>query len=247
MFDNRKKPSSKKSVKSSASASTVVELPAPVLIDRVAVAVATLRNNSTVLVSETKSGSTKSISYNADVLAAMRGMFPSNKTYRFLIHANVTIGSTGAGVVQVAFTSNPSVLTYSEWSALSALFDECRLRSSQVGVTSAAIVANKAVPLFLAYDHVTSTGTGVGFGNVQRLAGSVVFNSLFMNGGSGRHTQSTKIASSRAYSPTATPTSTVVDSGMNGQWDLSGQDTTANSVTVGYADVSNVVEFRNRA
>jgi hypothetical protein len=209
-------------------------------------AISALQNNSTVLVSECKTGSTKTISYNADVLAMLRGMFPSDKSYRFQIHANATITSSGAGVVQNGSPASPNVATYSEWAALAALFDECKLVKSTLGVTSSGLLT-KPIPLWIAFDRVTSTGTGVGFGNVQRLAQSKAIQSNNMDRGSARHTQRVSISPLRLFATTLLPTSTSSDIGMNGQWDISGQDSTAISTIVCYLDIENVVVFRNRA
>jgi len=210
-------------------------------------AIQSLYNNSTRLVSETKLGTSVKIVFNPEVLATLRGLFPSTRTYGFQIHASATISSSGAGVVQVASPASPAVVTYSEWAALAALFDECVLLRSTLGLTSAYNTTARAIPLHIAFDHVTSTAVGAGFGNVQRLAESRVINSLLMPGGSGRWRKSISIARTRLFALTSSPTSTTSDIGMNGQWDISGQDTTANSVVVAYADVENVVQFRNRA
>lgn len=223
------------------------KVPSSVAVCPVTQAIAALNNNSTKVVSETKLGTTCKVVYNTEVLATLRGLFPSTKPYRFQIHTNSTVTSSGAGVVQVASPASPAVVTYLEWSALSALFDECRLLKSTLGITSASIQSNKAIPLWIAFDHITSTAVGVGFGNVQRLAESECVNSLWMTGGSGRFRKSCQIASNRLFALTSSTTSTTSDIGLNGQWDISGQDATAIGVIVVYADVMNVVEFRNRA
>jgi hypothetical protein len=222
-------------------------IPPFVVESRVAQALASLHANSTKVVSETKNGMSTQIIFNPEVLATLRGMFPASRTYAFQIHAYGLLQSTGAGVIQLAYAVNPGVLSYSEWSALSALFDECRLKRTTVGLTSASLPANKAVPLWISFDHTTSTGVGIGYGNVQRLARSRCINSLYMEGGGGRHLQTTSVNPMRAWSPTATPTSTIVDTGLNGQWDVSAQDTTGNNLPVAYYDLENVVSFRNRA
>jgi hypothetical protein len=214
--------------------------------DRVLMAISALNNNSTVLVSECKNGSTKTISYNADVLATLRGMFPSDKTYLFQIHTTGTLISSGAGVVATAYSASPSVATYSEWAALAALFDECKLVKSKLGVTSSALLT-KAIPLWIAFDRVNSSSAAPGFGNVQRLAQSKCIQSNAMNGGSARHMQSISISPLRVYAPTSAPSSSVVDLGCNGQWDIVGQDSTAISTIAAYIDIENVVRFRNRA
>jgi hypothetical protein len=228
------------------SKSLVVAPTSSVSDHRVLMAVAALKNNSTTLISECKTGSVKTISFNADVLATLRSLFPSDKTYRFQIHANNTYSSSVGGVVQIGFAANPGVTTFSEWTALAALFDECKLQRSKLGITSSGLLT-KPIPLWIAFDHITTTGSGVGFGNVQRLAGSSAVQSNNMNGGSARHTQSASVSPSRAFGPTSIPISTSVDVGLNGQWDISGQDSTAVSTVVFYADMMNVVVFRNRA
>jgi hypothetical protein len=223
-----------------------LSIPQVLAVCPIQTALLALHNNSTKVVSETKTGSITSIVFNQEVLTTLRGLFPSTKRYRFQIHANNTYSSSSGGVVQIANAASPTVSTYSEWAALSALFDECKLVSSRMGITSSGLLT-KPIPLWCAFDHVTSTGSGVGFGNVQRLAGSRAVQSNSMDRGSARHVQSVRIASSRLYATTAIPTSTSADIGMNGQWDISGQDSTVISTVVFYFDVENVVSFRNRA
>jgi hypothetical protein len=222
-------------------------LPSSVVLCPISNAIAALYNNSTKVVSESKLGSTSKIVFNTEVLATLRGLFPSTKTYRFQIHTTSAIVSSGVGLVQVANPANPAIATYSEWAALAALFDECKLISSTLGLTASGLTAAKPVPLWIGFDHITSTAVGVGFGNVQRLAESHAVHSVLMDAGSGRHRQHMKISPTRLFALTSTPISTTSDIGLNGQWDISGQDNTTFAVVVSYSDVENVVAFRNRA
>jgi hypothetical protein len=215
-------------------------------------AVAALMNNSTVLVSESKSGSTKTISFNVDVLTTLRGLFPSNMTYLFQVHQNGTVASTSGGVVATSVPiNNTTGPTISEWAALAALFDECKAIKTTLGFTGTTLGApwpsNATIPLWIAFDHINSSSSAPGFGNVQRLAQSRCISNSQGDRGSGRHRQTAKIASSRAFAATAATTSTNIDVGLNGEWYLVGQNSTAVSSSVGNFDVCTVISFRNRA
>jgi hypothetical protein len=183
-------------------------------------------------------------------LAAFRGLFRSDKGYKFQVHQNGTMTSSGAGVLAVSVpTNNTTGPTISEWAALAALFDECKLMHTQLGITTGFGPGTSAIPVAccIAFDHANSSSSAPGFGNVQRLAESRFVALQYLDGGSGRHVQSARVSRSRLFGLTAAPTSTSSDVGMNGEWYVSSQDTTTVSTKLGWFDVESVVLFRNRA
>jgi len=88
-----------------------------------------------------------------EVVAAMRGMFPPGKEYRFDMVANTTVGATALGAILQAIPVSPGIVSYSEWPALVGLFDEVRLVRSQLEflplVGSSGFSLNSATPLAL--------------------------------------------------------------------------------------------------
>jgi hypothetical protein len=82
-------------------------------------AVSSLMNSSM----ESKTG----IVFDADVLKLARGMFPPGKEYRFDMFAASALGTVGSGALLNTLPFSPSVTTFSEWTALSALFEEVML------------------------------------------------------------------------------------------------------------------------
>jgi hypothetical protein len=184
--------------------------------------------------------------FDPDVLKLAKGLFSSSKKYNFQLHATNTVTSAvTTGIVAFSFALNPAVTSFSEWTALSALFDECKARSSRFSWVASGNVLPCA--MFLGFDQATTTGVAPGYGNVQRLAKSIVFNSNFCVGGSSHQEASSSICAGRVHAVMTTPISTTIDVGMNGQWDMVGQTTVTPSTIVGWTQLTAVVEFRCRA
>jgi hypothetical protein len=218
----------------------------------IAQALRSLMNNSVTTVLETKTGSSKAISFNLEVLAVMRGLFRSDLGYRFQVHQSGTASTTAVGVLAVSVPiNNTTGPTIAEWAALAALFDEVKAVKTRLGITSAYStlppVTTKNIPYAIAFDHVNSSASAPGFGNVQRLAESKFVNATWMDAGSGRHIQTARISPTRLFGITSAPTSTSSDIGLNGEWYVVGQDTGNNSNLQFYFDVESVFLFRNRA
>jgi hypothetical protein len=65
--------------------------------------------------------------FDADVLRAMRGLFPAGKAYQFDMVAFTSIGTPSATFIASTLPISPAVATYSEWASLASLFDEVKL------------------------------------------------------------------------------------------------------------------------
>jgi hypothetical protein len=186
----------------------------------------------------------RSFVYDKDMITMAKSLFSPGKKYSFQLHATNTISAAvTTGIVAFSFALNPGVTSFSEWTALSALFDECRAARSKFQFVS----YGTAIPVFLGFDQVTTTGVAPGYANVQRLSGSKYFNAGYCVGGSGHEPHSASIVTERNYSTTTTPISTTIDVGMNGQWDFVGQATITPSAMVGWAALTVDVNFRCRA
>jgi hypothetical protein len=121
----------------------------------------------------------KAVTLDAEVVAAMRGMFPPGKVYRFDMVANTTIGASSSGAILQAISISPAVASYGEYSSLASIFDEIRLVTAEMELIPAAnsdglslVSTGTALPLTaiacgVDYTNITSAPTG--YNNVLRL------------------------------------------------------------------------------
>jgi len=204
-----------------------------------------LQNSATTVTTESKGGlQTVATSYPAELLVALRGAFPSSRTYTFQVHQSLGV-STSAGNATLGFVAiSPSVASYSEWSALSALFDE--VKAVKTNIEWLPITA-QAVPMCMAIDEQNLNTDPASFVSVYRLAGSKTWTHQYGDKGNGRHHQSHRFAS-REWCDTSVPYSQSPIGGCIGCWvyangilfsTASVQIATVNSITV--------MKFRCRA
>jgi hypothetical protein len=188
-------------------------------------AVDALRNNETRVVSETKGLAGKmtmetKVSYPAELLAAMRGLFPASREYEFQMHYVTTQTSSAGGSLLGSETINPAVTSFAEWSALSSLFDEVKAVSTSMRFCS-LIFPTAALPpltMVMAFDEtLIASSAPASFLSVFRLAESKSWSLDHGDSGSGCHTQVRK-CTSRSWCITATPVSTSPIGGMSGAW-----------------------------
>jgi len=214
-------------------------------------AVNALMNSSTKTTVEVKGGLFESkISFNAEVLAAMKGMFGSGKVYTFQLHASTPQAASVAGAFLVNFPWSPAVTSYSEYAALAALFDEVKIRSSRLYWSASVgwgLVAATPMQLALAPDNVTINTAPSSFTAVQRLAESVVFNSNIPQLNGGLTIRKTHKIPSREYCSTATPAVASPPAGCVGQWSCASGNTGTNSFIYAYLAMTNTFAFRSRA
>jgi len=217
---------------------------------QVSTAVAALRNNLVRVVTESKGLSKASDTYPPELVGAMRGMFGAGKTYKFLLHNIQSQTSTSGGGFLGAIALSPSVTSYGEWSALSALFDEVKAVSSQihfVGTTAPSTSASAVPsPIMLALDEQNLNTPPATYLQVARLAQSKSFHSLSGDAGSGRHSQSRTLLS-RSWCNTATPYSQSPVGGCIGCWVFANGIIMAASQEYFVVDFTLVVRLRARA
>lgn len=208
----------------------------------------TALQSARVVTTETKGAlSEVRFSYPPELLNALKGAFRAGRCYSFQLTASSTQAASGGGVVG-GFLSWEAA-AYSEWSALSALFDECRLRSSRLtwstsfGPTSTAIVCQ--IALAPNFRLLGSTQT---FTPVARLAESVEF-TIDRPGRYGESTlrKSCRVPRGRLWAYTSSPTSSTLDCGLNGQWSFASNIVTTPSINIAFTVMKNVVQFRCRA
>jgi hypothetical protein len=171
-------------------------------------------------------------------------MFPSTREYEFQMHQVLTVQSS-AGLATLGFVAiSPSVASYGEWSALSALFDECKGVSSSINWCP---VTAQAIPMMLALDEQNLSTDPSSFLSVYRLAGSKNWVHQYGDKGNGRHFQSHKFTT-RLWCDTAVPYSTSPIGGLIGCWVYANGTTfSTGSVPVAVVSSITVAKFRSRA
>ena len=219
-------------------------------------AVRALQNNEVRVTKEVKGAagaatSTSEITYPPEILTALRGMFPSGKSYRFLIHASSTLASIGGGVFNTTISWSPATTTFAEWTALAALFDEVLLTDTTIDVTSAFGPTSTAiaVQVAIAPDETTISGSTPSFTAVQRLAESEFIHIAWLNhssspGGFHKHHR----VVNRPYATTASPAgASGTPAGCLGHWAFASNIVTTASINVLFVATSQVVRLRCRA
>jgi hypothetical protein len=210
-------------------------------------AVDMLRNNETRLTTEVKgSGMKTSISYPAELIGALRGMFPASKTYQFELHNIESQTTTAGGGFAGAIALSPSVTSYGEWTALAALFDEVKAVSSKIHFVGTTLANSLPSPIMLAIDEQNLNTPPATYLTVARLAESQSFHSLDCDFGSGRHSQK-RVLASRAWCNTATPYSQSPVGGCIGAWVFANGIIMTPSTTYFVVDFTLVVRLRCRA
>jgi len=214
-------------------------------------AVKALRNNETRTTFEVKSGLGKtttdsSVVYPSELLAAFRGMFGSSRTYDFQLHQVLTVSSSAGGGV-LGFTAiSPSVASYGEWSALSALFDECKASSTSIRWGSAILPSSTASPFHMAVDEQNLNTDPVSYLSVYRIANSKNFTHPQCEGGSGMHKQTHRFAS-RSWCAVSVPYSTSPIGGFIGCWVYANGSLLPASTAMAIVSSITVGKFRCRA
>jgi hypothetical protein len=228
----------------------VVPPPLSLSMDAISVAVQGLRNNSY----ETKDGPV----FDSSVIAAFRGMFAAGKEYRFDLVVSTSVGSTAGGVILQTLAISPAVVSYQEWPALSALFDECNLIESrllfqtQVGSDGSNLAIAGAVTDLAVHavccgpnlENISTTPTS--YAAVLRLAGAVQVQRC-VSDTSGVTVVKFRCPKNRLWASTVTPATQSPPAGILGSFDLAAQ-TTVTTSTVYYENVlRTAIVFRNRS
>lgn len=212
-----------------------------------------LRAKQVVTTVETKDGSLVSSKVpDAAVLEAralMRSFFPAGKTYRFRMSATFAMTTNGSGVILGFQSFSPSVSSFNEWTALSALFDEVRGITNQLtmvssfGGTSTAIV----LPIALAPDFRTINTTPSSATAVNRLAESDIIVGGLLTANRPRK-KIVRYPSGVGWASVDTPAVASPPAGLIGQWSFAGQIIAGTvSITYMYCFMDNLVQFRCRA
>jgi len=209
-----------------------------------------LQNNSKLVTTEVK-GSLQDVrvTYPPELVAAMRGLFPSGKIYDFGIHVSQTLATIAGGVFVQSTNWSPAITTYSEWAALAALFDEVKLRSSHLEITSAFGPTSTAI-IFQIVVAPDPDSTATTFTTAQRLAESEVIHCYNMAGlGSpGRFRKSYHVRQDRPWAQTGTPAgASGTPAGCFGQWVYCSNIVGTASTNYIFVTVQNVVRLRIRA
>jgi hypothetical protein len=219
---------------------------APV-VDIVGSALCALRNNEMKITKEVKaptlggliSGtSCTTVEYPKELVAAFRGMFGALKQYKFEMHFVSALSTSAGGAILTAIPLSPSVSSYAEWTALSALFDEVKAIGSKIVCNSVNSVDGATeMPMAIACDHVNLSTNPASTLAVIRLAQSSTFNTTSCTK---PYVKTVKFADSeRLWCITGTPYSQSPLGGCVGTWSLG--NLSVGSVSVPY--LSNIVRL----
>jgi hypothetical protein len=208
-------------------------------------ALAALELGKTVAVLETKEGSSRKITYNSDVLRAMKTMFPSGKEYLFRLVGTVIPYPTDAGGNLLATVSfSPGVATFPEWSALSALFDEVKLVAAKVTFVGGAS-GLKNIGLVFGYNPNNVSATPASTTAVTNLGDSKIVSSYSTT--PTLLVERVRIPRERAWAETTTPAVASPPAGCVGTVDIANggaAGTVSSTYVYGLTEIA--VLLRNR-
>jgi hypothetical protein len=211
-----------------------VKVPKNLGLDLLQSALCALRNNETKITKEVKAPSlgglisgqsVTTVDYPKELVAAFRGLFGSLREYEFEMHVVNALSTSAGGALLTTISLSPSVSSYAEWSALSALFDEVQAMGTSIvaASTNAPGSATTAfeMPMAVACNHVNLSTNPASTLAVIRLAGSETFNTTLCVK---PFRKSAKFArSERAWCITGTPYSQSPLGGCIGSWDFGNQ------------------------
>lgn len=193
---------------------------------------------------------TVSYTYPPELIKVFRGLFGGSNSYRFMIHSSSPQAADVAGAIKGAYSWNPATATYAEWSALSALFDEVAMISSELTWTANVVPTSTTIPaqISIAPDFVNDGTAPTGFTAVNRLAGSQEFGYLANLNSNGSSTIKFHVRTvNRLYASTATPSSATPPAGCRGQWSWASSNAVNASVIYAQTTIRNIVNLRCRA
>jgi hypothetical protein len=212
-----------------------------------------LRNNETRVTSEVKGvagkvSSETRVTYPAELVAAFRGLFGANRTYDFQLHQVLNVVSSAGGATLGFVAISPSVASYAEWTALAALFDECKGMSSHIDWNTAIPVGSvvQLPTVILAFDEQNLSSDPASTLAVYRLAESKTFVPQLSTGGSGQFRLDRKFTS-RSWCNTSTPYSQSPVGGLIGCWVYGNSQLFTVTTTVAVISSITRARFRNRA
>jgi len=234
------------------------DVPRTPALDLVQNALCALRNNEVKVTREVKAPSlggiisgtsVTTVDYPKELVAAFRGMFGALKEYRFQMVVVTPLTTTSGGALIGAISLSPSVSSYAEWTALSALFDEVKAIGSKIVLasTNAPASATSAfeMPMVIACDHVNLSSTPASTLAVVRLAESSTFNTTLCVR---PYVKTVKFADSeRLWSITGTPYSQAPLGGCIGTWSYANQSVGGGSTLYLSAITRTYVKLRCRA
>jgi len=198
--------------------------------------------------------------FDADVVAAMRGLFPAGKAYSFDMFASTQVGTGASAFVNQALAISPAVVTYSEWASLASLFDEVRLMKAQVlfipmvgsdgqNLSSATAAKTLMSAFICGANHDNISTSPASYAAVGRLAKSANVVRCIGDTSGQSSVFHLKALSGLGWARTVTPAVQDPPAGILGSFDLASDTTSSLSVTTVYYKnvLRTTVWLRNRA
>jgi hypothetical protein len=228
--------------------SSQIQLPITVSDDIVHSAVHSLLNNRITKVTESKDGNIVSHAYPAEILALAKGLFSSNKTYKFAVHNSSSIAATAGGSIAGTLSFTVLATAAPEWSALAALFDECRVTSYHFKGTTALGPVSASIPvtILLGYNPPNYNTGAASFNAVLRLPKTKQYHCYLGDGGSGMVHFSGK-SMPRLFANTSSPYVISPPAGLLGSIDYCAYSSGTNSAVYTNYTIMFGIAFRCRA
>jgi hypothetical protein len=172
-----------------------------------------------------------------------RAVFKPGKTYRMRLTRNAVVTTSGGGALQIATNVLPS--NFIEYSAVSALFQECKLMATRItyAMYSYGATPTTVIGICLSFDP-SNYSSAPTFTYAVQQPGARLFNTFA--GGAPRLVNSWKGDGKRPWSlVTASGTGTDPTGGVVGTWYSSLSGATTASQNVGYYLLEADYMFRN--
>ncbi len=180
--------------------------------------------------------------YPLSVVKMARSVFAPGKTYRMRCIRTATITASGGGLLQLATSVAPS--GFAEYSALSALFTECRLRSTRIHLTFYSSGATPIIAGYCSSFDPSNYSTAPTFTYACQMPGAKLWNTFGPL--SGEHVNEYTPRTLRPWSQvTASGSGTDPVGGIIGTWYHSLSRATTASADVGVYLLECDYEFRN--
>jgi len=178
-------------------------------------------------------------------LAMAKSVFTPGKTYRIRITKTAQLTASGAGALQLATSIAPSA-GFAEYSALSALFLECRLRSTRISYAFTPGSDISRQPGFCSSFDPSNYSTTPTFAYACQQPGAKITSTFNVSTGNRAFSNSWKAKTARPYS-TVVSTGSTTDpvGGVIGVWYHSISSASVVSVGLCIYLIECDYEFRN--
>jgi len=179
--------------------------------------------------------------FPVSMIAAAKSVFAPGKTYRFRMIKTAQLVSSGAGALNLSTAVYPSL--FANYSALSALFTECRLRSTKIQYV---MQTPTTIPMAMvsSFDPASAGAAPTSYTACCQMIGSKIFNTWNTAVSPLKNTWNPKVLRPFSYT-SASATGTDPSGGVIGAWNHSIFSAVGNTQAVAIYIIEVDYEFRN--